>query len=101
MAQVYTIADVQQKLSSLPLDKRVKKIVLFGSHAKGNAQEQSDLDFYVDSNCQLTGFSFFSLKGQLEDAFHRDIDLIPDVDVIPDSRVDLEIRRTGVTVYGD
>ncbi len=98
---MYSISDIQRTLSSLPLDKRIKKLVLFGSHASGNAEAGSDMDFYVDSNRQLTGFAFFTLKGQLENAFQKDIDLIPDLDVIPDSQVDREIKRTGVTVYGN
>ncbi len=97
---IYTIPVIQRVLQTLPMDKRVRRLILFGSHAKGDAQAESDLDFYLDSNMQITGFAYFDLKGCLEDAFHRPIDLIPDVDVIPGSQVDHEIKRTGVTVYG-
>ena len=83
----------------MPIDRRVKKLVLFGSHAKGTAQTLSDLDFFLDSEKQIKGFAYFELKGRLEDAFQRDVDLIPDIDVIPGSRVDQEIQRTGVMVY--
>jgi len=99
MAAIESVSTVRKTLTGLALDKRVRRLILFGSHAKGNAQEGSDLDFYVDSNYQLTGFAFFALKGQLENAFQKDIDLISDVDVIANSRVDQEIKRTGVTVY--
>lgn len=100
MREVYSIADIRGVLSAMSMDKRVKKLVLFGSHAKGTAQSLSDLDFFLDSGGQIKGFAYFDLKGRLEDAFQRDIDLIPDIDVIPGSQVDREIRRTGVTVYG-
>jgi uncharacterized protein len=99
MSEVYSIAEIQSVLKTMPIDRRVKKLVLFGSHAKGTAQTLSDLDFFLDSEKQIKGFAYFELKGRLEDAFQRDVDLIPDIDVIPGSRVDQEIQRTGVMVY--
>ena len=100
MSETYSIADIRGVLNAMPIDKRVKKLVLFGSHAKGTAQSLSDLDFFLDSDKQIKGFAYFDLKGRLEDAFQRDIDLIPDIDVIPGSRVEQEILNTGVMVYG-
>ena len=38
-------------------------------------------------------------KAALEDAFGRDIDLLPDVDVQPGSKVASEITKYGVMVY--
>ena len=99
MPQTYTVTALRRILDTIPLDKPVRSIVLFGSYAKGTALPDSDIDFYLDSNRQITGFAYFELKGKLEEAFQREIDLIPDVDVIPGSLVDYEIRRTGVSVY--
>ena len=97
---IYAIPTIRHILQTLPMDKRVRKLVLFGSHAKGVARAESDLDFYLDSDMQITGLAYFDLKGQLEDAFHRPVDLIPDVDVIPGSLIEREIKQTGVAVYG-
>ena len=94
-----TISDIRNTLQGLNIDSRVRKLILFGSHVKGTAQPQSDLDFYLDSNRQITGFEYFDLKAKLEDAFRRDIDLLPDVDVLPDSKIAAEIARYGVIVY--
>lgn len=99
MSEVYSVADIRGVIKTMTFDKRVKRLILFGSHAKGTAQNLSDLDFFLDSGKQIKGFAYFELKGRLEDAFHRDIDLIPDVDIIPGSKVDQEIQRTGVMVY--
>ena len=38
-------------------------------------------------------------EAALEDAFGRDIDLLPDVDVQPGSKVASEITKYGVMVY--
>lgn len=97
--QAYTVDAIRDTLCRTPLDARVRRLVLFGSHAKGTARERSDLDFFLDSGRQITGFDYFALKATLEDAFQREIDLLPDVDVSPDSRIEREIARDGVMVY--
>jgi len=98
MAQ-YTVTEIRNVLQNVCSDPRIKRVVLFGSHAKDEAQEQSDIDLYLDSGQQITGFDFFALKAQLEDAFGTEIDLLPDLDIMLNSRIDQEIKRHGVTVY--
>lgn len=97
--QSYTIEAIRNALARAPLDGRVRRLVLFGSHAKGTARERSDIDFYLDSGGSITGFDYFALRSSLEDVLHREVDLLPDVDVLPDSRIANEIARDGVTVY--
>lgn len=80
-------------------DSRVQRIVLFGSHAKGESRPTSDIDLYLDSNGRIRGLDFFALKSRLEDALQAEIDLIPDLDVVPGSEVEKEILQYGVVVY--
>jgi len=98
MAQ-YTVSTIQDALQSVCSDSRIKRVVLFGSYAKGKAREQSDIDLYLDSGRQITGFDFFALRAKFEDALGTEIDLLPDIDIVPNSSIDREIRRHGVTVY--
>lgn len=98
MAQ-YTVPEIQGVLKTVCTDRRIKRVILFGSYAKGSAYRQSDIDLYLDSGRQITGFDFFELKAKLEDAFHASIDLLPDRDIIPGSSVEQEIMAYGVTVY--
>lgn len=97
--KTYAVSDIQSALQRMPMDQRVRRLILFGSHAKGTARPHSDLDLYLDSNGLITGFDYFALKASLEDAFGRDIDLLPDVDVLPNSKVAQEIAKYGVMVY--
>lgn len=99
MQESLSAADIARTLSGLSMDSRVNRLVLFGSHALGTAGKRSDLDLYLDSGRQITGFDFFALKAILEEAFRRDIDLLPDLDVVPGSKVSREIQRYGVIVY--
>ena len=95
----HSITRIRNALQRICTDPRISQIVLFGSHAKGQEYEQSDIDLYLDSNGQITGLAFFALKAEIEEALDAEIDLLPDLDIIPGSPVEREIRRYGVTVY--
>ncbi|HLE15291.1 MAG TPA: nucleotidyltransferase family protein [Anaerolineales bacterium] len=53
----------------------VERIALFGSFARGDVHEDSDVDILVSLSKPL-GFSFFQLADYLEDKLGRKVDLI-------------------------
>ena len=53
----------------------VCRLGIFGSHARGEAQEASDLDFLVEFE-RATFDNYFDLKFFLEDLFGRSVDLV-------------------------
>ena len=77
----------------------VRKAILFGSYAKGTANDQSDIDIYVDSG--LKGLKFFGLLEDVSCALDRRVDLIDSSQVESESRVLSEINSTGVVIYGE
>lgn len=97
--RIYTIEEIKGKLDFLLSDKPVKKVVLFGSYAKNKANNKSDLDFMVDSEGKLRGFEFLKLICKLEEEFQKEIDCFEQYEIIPGSKVDKEIKSTGVVVY--
>ena len=52
-----------------------KLVYLFGSYARGEATEKSDVDIRIDRGT-LTGFKFGGFYADLEDKFERKIDLL-------------------------
>ncbi len=76
----------------------VKRAVLFGSYAKGTADERSDVDIFVDSG--LRGLKFFGLLEDVTNALNMPVDLIDSSQVDAGSRVLSEINSTGVLLYG-
>ena len=54
---------------------QVRRLGLFGSHVRGDANPQSDIDILVDFEVP-TFDAYMDLKFFLEDLFHRDIDLV-------------------------
>lgn len=94
---IYTINDIEQKL--IPICKKfdVKEMYLFGSYAKGNATERSDIDLIVDSN--LKGLRFYGLLEDIKEALNKDIDLIEAREIRAGSDFDKEVRRERICVY--
>ncbi len=58
----------------------VEFIGLFGSFARDEANENSDIDilYKIEKNKKLSMFNYLKLNKQLEDFFHKKIDLVRD-----------------------
>ena len=72
----------------------VRRLGLFGSHARGEGKESSDLDFVVDFE-RKTFDNYMDLKEFLEDLFGVEVDLVL-VDAI---KPRLKDTILGETVY--
>lgn len=95
----YSLNEIRKVLSPI-LDKyNVKKAILFGSYAKGKANEKSDIDLLVDSG--LKGLSFFGLVNDIEESFRIPVDVFDLREIIKDSEIDFEIKQSGVLIYGE
>ena len=97
MQQAYTVQQVQERLSPIFRKNGVRKATLFGSYSKGTATASSDVDLMVDSG--LKGLRFFGLLEDVSQSLQCDVDLIDQSQIVPGSRIDHEIRRTGVVIY--
>ncbi len=95
---VYSISKIKSLLTPVFDAYNVKKAVLFGSYAKGNAVQNSDVDILVDSG--MKGMAFFGLVEDIVTALDKDADILDVSQIIPDSEVEREIITTGVMIYG-
>jgi predicted nucleotidyltransferase len=95
---VYDITEIRHRLNPVFKGNGVKKAVLFGSYAKGEARPRSDVDIMVDSG--LRGLEFMELADYVREALQKNIDLIDVHYIEKDSSVDQEIKQTGVQIYG-
>jgi len=97
MSEAYTVAQLQGMLTPIFQKNKVRKATLFGSYSKGMATKHSDVDILVDSG--LHGLAFFGLVDDVCESLDCDVDLIDIRDIIPDSKVDQEIKKSGVLIY--
>lgn len=98
MSKIYSIPELQELLAPIFQQNGVKQAILFGSYAKGLATTKSDVDLLVDSG--LRGLAFFGLLEDVATAIDAPIDLLDVSQIEKNSRIDREIRESGVAIYG-
>ena len=94
---MYSISDIKTILTPVFHHYGISRAVLFGSIAKGNATEKSDLDLLVDS--KLHGLKFVGFVEAVCQAVDMPVDIFDVFYIEKDSRIDHEINSTGVTIY--
>lgn len=97
--KIYTIEEIKQMLNDLLKDKPVYKVILFGSYAKKEATKKSDIDLIIDTKSKLKGFSLLKLICQIQEKMQKEIDGFEKYEIISNSAIDKEIKKTGVVVY--
>lgn len=97
--KVYTIEEIKEILQKLLKNMPVYTVILFGSYAKNTATKNSDLDLVIDTKEKLMGFKLYSLITQIEEVFNKQVDAFEKTEIIENSKIDEEIKRTGVVVY--
>ena len=98
MNTIYTLNELKTMLNPVFSQYGIRSALLFGSYAKGSANGRSDVDILVDSG--LRGLQFFGLLESVSSALKIPVDLIDVSQIEPGSEIDLEIRKTGVPLYG-
>jgi predicted nucleotidyltransferase len=76
MRREETISILRGHLPALRREFGVRRIALFGSMARDEARDDSDLDLLVDFEVGPTFDSFMGLKLFLEDRLGRKVDLV-------------------------
>ncbi len=97
--KIYTIEEIKQILNEILKDQPVYEVILFGSYAKKEATKKSDVDLIIDTNSKLKGFSLLKLICKIQDKLQKNIDGFEKYEIIKDSPIDREIKKTGVVVY--
>lgn len=96
--KVYTIDEIRDKVIPLAKKYGVRRMWLFGSYARGEADAQSDVDFLVDGAKNLRGmFAYTRLIQDLEDELGCHVDLISEG--ISDKNFLAEIQKDEVLLY--
>ena len=74
-ANILSLSRIKEIVKPIALKYKVKEIYLFGSYARGEATDKSDLDFLVfgGENFKLT--LIFSLAEELREAFQKNVDV--------------------------
>jgi predicted nucleotidyltransferase len=96
--EIYDLTEIKRRLTPVFLANGVKSAVLFGSYATGEATAKSDIDILVDSG--LRGLDFVALIEYAREALEKEIDLIDAHYLKENSRIEREVAKNGVNIYG-
>ena len=97
--KIYTIEEIEKILKKILKNQPVYKVILFGSYAKHCATKNSDIDLLIDTNSELKGFALLKLILAIQEELQKEIDGFEKYEIIPNSKIDEEIKNTGVVVY--
>ncbi len=93
---VFTMEQIAAAVKPLADKYRVKEIYLFGSYARGEADENSDLDFLVFGGEMFRRTMIFSLAEELREVLKKNVDVFEIAEVNPDSNFYQTIMKEKV-----
>jgi len=64
------------KKAELKKKYHLSELGLFGSYARGDQHDQSDIDILVDFDSRIDGFQYIRLAHELEDLFNHKVDVV-------------------------
>ena len=77
----------------------IEKVILYGSYARGDASDTSDIDLVVESRGRLRNRKIFALGGELLDVLPVRVDVYDILEIANPSDMYENIRKEGVTIY--
>ena len=97
--KIYSIDDIKKILNEILNNTDVETAILFGSYAKNTPTQTSDIDILIDSKGKIKGLKFFAIIDMIREKFDKDVDVIEKSEIDKNSKIEKEIKRTGVVVY--
>ncbi len=92
----YTIEMIREKAVPIAKKYEVKKLSLFGSYARGEADDKSDVDFLYTKG-KVLGLKYFGFVNDLEKEFDCQVDLVSTG--ISDKEFLSELKNDEVVLY--
>lgn len=91
-----TLSEIQSIVTQLAKQYGAERIYLFGSYARGDMTNSSDIDLRIDKG-NIRGFQLAGLLLDLEDSLGVPVDLVPTTSLDP--RFLDSIRKDEVLLY--
>jgi predicted nucleotidyltransferase len=95
---ILSLEKIKGIVNSVLPDYNVEYCYLFGSYAKGNATETSDVDLLVSTS--TTGMMFYDLVEALREGLNKKVDLLSLEQLNNNADLLNEILKDGIKIYG-
>ncbi len=93
----YTIDEIKHKTTPIAKQYGISKISFFGSYARGEADDDSDIDFYIDKGKMRSLLQYYSFVDILEKTFNCHVDVVSTG--IEDKAFLAKIMKDGIALY--
>jgi predicted nucleotidyltransferase len=95
---VYSIEQIRDIVGPIAQTHGVERVMLFGSYARGDATENSDIDFFIDAGNVRDLFALSGFMSDLEEAFAKKVDVVTSGGIRP--KFHDRIKDDEVIMYG-
>lgn len=95
---ILSTEDIIKNCTDIFRDYDVNYCYLFGSYAKGKAEESSDVDLLISSDTK--GLKFYEMVERLREALHKKVDAFDYKQLLKNEALLNEVLKDGVKIYG-
>ncbi len=106
MGKVYSIDEIAAMVKPVAEKYGIEKVWIFGSYARGEATEDSDIDLLISYEKLVGMFALGGLYADMEEAFNKPVDIVSERALnasyaSANSKALLNsARKEGVRIYG-
>lgn len=93
----YTIDEIKVKVSPIAKEYGIRRMGLFGSYARGEAVDDSDVDLYIEKGRLKSLIQYFLFVHELEKTLQCHVDVV--TTEIEDKHFLSEIMNEGIVIY--
>ena len=93
----YTIDEIKDRTVPIARAYGIGRMSLFGSYARGEAKDDSDVDLYIERGKLKSLLQYFSFVDELESVLGCHVDVV--TTGIEDKQFLLRIMKEGVLLY--
>ena len=93
----YTVSEIKEKTTPIAQEFGIKRMYLFGSYARGEANDNSDVDIYIDKGKLKSLIRYFMFVEELEKELGCHVDVV--TTGIRDEEFLKAIETEGVMLY--
>ncbi|EHI69242.1 nucleotidyltransferase family protein [Streptococcus ictaluri] len=92
---VYTIEEIKEKIQPIAEKYELPVVYLFGSYARNEADEDSDIDLAISvKNLDITGFELLDLEDEVKSQFNIPVDFLIVEDIeMGKSPIALQVKK--------
>jgi len=97
MDKPYTIEEIKSKITSTARQYGIQKAYLFGSYARGEAKNESDIDICIEKGKLRTLFELSGFCQDLEETLGNKVDVVTTAGLSGDFKE--QIGREMILIY--